>query len=492
MSTHAGGSRVEHGTTVATWWPWVVLPAGASALVASGLLLGHATGAPFTEDVEVFVNLPLALGFSTVAAGIWSTRPAEPGLRRLGALYTLVGLGAALVLPAAAWAHAAGQPTSALRGEELASWLAGWVWSLGAPPLLALGLLLYPDGRLPSRRWWPVAGLGLVALTLLVSGSAGAALPGVADAPWSTLAGAGFLALLVSAAAGAASLVLRLRAAPPGSDQRGQVGAFLAAAALMVTVAALPDGDTTAHLVLSLAVGAALPATVAGAVVRHRLLDPRTGLDVRLDALSAARTTLVTEREEERKLLRRELHDGLGPSLAAIGLGLRSLEQDLDDPGQLAMVGTLGDEVQAAVAEVRRLCEGLRPEALNELGLAGAVTAAADRLTSLGGPTVSTQAEPLPTLVPAQEVAAFRVVMEAATNAVRHSGADEVTVRLSWDGGLVAEVSDDGLGIDPAAPMGVGLRAMALRAEELGGRTSVTTGATRGTVVRLWLPEARA
>jgi signal transduction histidine kinase len=286
-------------------------------------------------------------------------------------------------------------------------------------------------------------------------------------------------------------LVFRLARAPEGSDLRGQLGAFLLAALLTIGTAVIPDGDTITHLVLFLAAGVALPATVASAVVRHRLLDPQAELAARLDTLTAARTTLVTEREEERAHLRRELHDGLGPSLAAIGLGMRRLQSEVADPAQGDLVTTLADEVQRAVGEVRRICEGLRPEAVDELGLVAALMAAADRLGSVGGPSVTVEARPLPALPPAHEVAAYRVVMEAATNAVRHARADHVAVRICWEGGLLAEVEDDGRGIDHGVPHGVGLAAMADRADELGGSTTVEAAPGGGTVVRLRLPASR-
>jgi signal transduction histidine kinase len=115
--------------------------------------------------------------------------------------------------------------------------------------------------------------------------------------------------------------------------------------------------------------------------------------------------------------------------LAAIGLGLRQLQADGPDARQ-SVVTTLADEVQRAVAEVRRLCDGLRPAALQELGLSAALADAADRLSSLGGPPVAVDTEPLPPLPAAQEVTAHRVLMEATSNAVRHSGARQVAIRL--------------------------------------------------------------
>lgn len=452
-------------------------------MVASGLFLGAATGLDLGRDVEALVNVPLALGFSTVAAGIWATRPETRGLRLLGSLYTVVGLASAAVFPVHAWANAGAD----LPGAALAAWMGDWVWALGAPPLLAVGLVVYPDGELPGRRWWPAPAGGVVAVVLLVGTNALNSLEATRAAFWPVLGSAASGLLLVCAAAGLVSLVVRFVRAPPGSDLRGQIGAFLLAGLLVVGFAALPDGNTAVHVVTALAAGAALPATVASAVVRHRLLDQRDAL-ARLEEVRASRRALVTEREDERLRLRRDLHDGLGPSLAAIGLGLRQLQDDVPTHQQ-PVVTTLADEVQRAVVEVRRLCDGLRPEALQELGLPTALADAASRLSSLGGPAVQVDAEPLPPLPPAHEVAAYRVLMEATSNAVRHSGASRVAIRLRWDDGLHGSVEDDGAGIAPEAPAGVGLGAMSDRADELGGRTTITS-TPEGTSVRLWLPEA--
>ena len=478
-----GVSETSRGAAAATWWPWLVLPAGASAMVASGLLLGAATDLDFGENVETFVNVPLALGFSTVAAAIWATRPDTRGLKRLGILYTTVGLASAVVFPAQAWAHAgADRP-----GAALAGWLGEWVWALGAAPLLGIGLVLYPDGELPGRRWWPAPVGGLIAVLLLAGTNALNALEATQASLWTQIGSAAFVLLMVCAAAGVIALILRFVRAPRTSDLRGQIGAFLLAGLLVLAFASLPDGNTGAHVAMALTAGTALPVTVASAVVRHRLLDPRSALTARLEAVSASRQALVADREDERLRLRRDLHDGLGPSLAAIGLGLRQLQADVPT-AQQPVVTMLADEVQRAVGEVRRLCNGLRPEALQELGLAPALAEVAERLTSLGGPRVAVGAEPLPPLPPAHEVAAYRVLMEATTNAVRHSGGRQVLIRLYWDDGLHGTVEDDGSGIAPDVAEGVGLRAMSERADELGGRLSVTPTKTGGTLVHLWLP----
>lgn len=484
----------SRGATVAAWWPWLALPAVTTGLVSAGLALGLTDPDGNWISGEAWINIPLAIGFSTVAAGIWSTRPHPVGVRRLGVLYTVIGIGAALVLPAYGWAR------SDTTGAAFAAWVSSWVWSLGAAPLLGLGLLLYPDGRLPSRRWWPAAAIALLGMTMLTTSAA--LRPGpLEDHPefvnqvglgsrgvWDVVGGAGFAVLMVSAALGVAALVVKFRGAPAGGDVRGQIRGFALAGILIVLIAPLP-GEGLVNVLLAVAVVTALPVTVGAAVVRHSLLDQSNqveGLNRRVQELSTSRQHIVNEREEERVRLRRDLHDGLGPSLAAIGLGLRQLEQHTDI-GANSAVRELADEVQRAVAEVRRICDGLRPAALNELGLAGALTEAIEPLQRFG-PRITLDLDELPALAPAVEVAAFRIVMEAVTNAVRHSGAEHVEVRVCFDDGLVVEVHDDGRGLADDRVPGVGLAGMARRADEIGGRLTTSAAVPHGTAVHAWLP----
>lgn len=480
------------GATVANWWPWLALPAVATGLVSAGLALDLTAAESPGLAGEAWVNVPLALGFSTVAAGIWSTRPHPVGVRRLAVLYTVIGLGAACVLPAYGWAR------SDLDGATFAAWVSNWVWSLGAAPLLGIGLLLYPDGHLPGRRWWPAATAGLGGMAAITTSAA--LKPGALEdhprydnpvgfgsaAAWETVGGIGFLCLLLGGALGVAALVVKFRRAPAGSDVRGQVGGFSLAGALVVVAAALPTSDDLATTLLGIATATALPVTVGAAVVRHHLLDQRTDIAVlnrRVQDLRTSRRHIVNEREEERVRLRRELHDGLGPSLAAIGLGLRQLEQQTGGE----VVRGLADEVQRTVVEVRRICDGLRPSALNELGLAAALTESLEPLQRFG-PRISLAVDDLPALAPAVEVAAFRIAMEGVTNAVRHADAQHVQVRLGYDGGVTVRVLDDGRGLAEDRVPGVGLRGMADRADEVGGRLTVVPAATGGTVVEAWLP----
>lgn len=480
------------GATVAAWWPWLALPAVATGLVSAGLALGLTDPDGNWIRGEAWINIPLAIGFSTVAAGIWSTRPHPVGVRRLGVLYTVVGIGAALVLPAFGWAR------TDLAGAAFAAWVSNWVWSLGAAPFLGLGLLLYPDGRLPSRRWWPAVAIALTGMAALTA--SGAFRPGpLEDHPefvnqvglgsrsfWDAAGGVGFIVLMVAATLGVAALIVKFRRAPVGGDVRGQIRGFALAGILIVLIAPLP-GEGLVNILFGVAVVTALPVTVGAAVVRHSLLDQRAdveGLNRRVKDLSTSRRHIVNEREEERVRLRRDLHDGLGPSLAAIGLGLRQLEQrGGGDDG----VREMADEVQRAVSEVRRICDGLRPAALNELGLAGALAASIEPLQRFG-PRITLDVDELPPLTPAVEVATFRIVMEAVTNAVRHAEAQHVEVHIAFENGVVAEVTDDGSGLADDRVPGVGLAGMTERADEIGGRLTTSPVIPHGTAVRAWLP----
>jgi signal transduction histidine kinase len=149
----------------------------------------------------------------------------------------------------------------------------------------------------------------------------------------------------------------------------------------------------------------------------------------------------------------------------------------------------LSGHVQDVVADVRRLVHDLRPPALDDRGLVGALAQQAERMTGSGGPTVSVDAPDLGVLPAAVEVAAFRVASEALTNVTRHALASHVVVRLQRDDrDLLVEIADDGTGIDPDAQAGVGLVSLRERAAELGGRSEVVCPAAGGTVVRAWLP----
>ncbi|MBA2468922.1 MAG: GAF domain-containing sensor histidine kinase [Chloroflexia bacterium] len=194
-----------------------------------------------------------------------------------------------------------------------------------------------------------------------------------------------------------------------------------------------------------------------------------------------SRERLVTAREEERRRLRRDLHDGVGPSLASITLKLDAARNLLPhDPGAVdALLVDLKTQTQAAIADVRRAVYDLRPPALDELGLVPALRVHADRLEGEGLRIVVDTPNALPALPAAVEVAAYRITLEALTNVIRHAAARTCLVRLSLaDNCLVVEVTDDGGGILGDVRAGVGMTAMRERTVELGGTLKI--GSTRG------------
>jgi len=200
----------------------------------------------------------------------------------------------------------------------------------------------------------------------------------------------------------------------------------------------------------------------------------------------------VLAREEERRRLRRDLHDGLGPALAGHLLRLDLIASKVaHDPAAYAEVDRLRQELRGTVLEVRRVVEGLRPPALDELGLAGALSQVLQRLSAGSAVRVGLHVEELPPLSAAIEVAAFRIVTEAVTNVVRHAGAAQCTVCLvGVDGMLRVTVTDDGCGMAVASPAGNGLHTMRERAEELRGRLRIEAGSGTTVVAELPLPPA--
>ena len=207
--------------------------------------------------------------------------------------------------------------------------------------------------------------------------------------------------------------------------------------------------------------------------------------------LQRSRESLVTTREIERRRLRRELHDGLGATLAGMRLQVESARRLVAEPVAQRLLDSTGSGIAQAVAEVRHICEGLRPPGVDDLGLGPAIELVADRVRA-PGLDVEVDIGSLPDVGPATESAAYRIAAEALANVVRHSGAGQVTVALRvQDDHLVLVVEDDGVGFQPGAGRGVGLTSMHHRAEELGGRLLVSTRADRrGTRVQADLPMA--
>jgi signal transduction histidine kinase len=207
--------------------------------------------------------------------------------------------------------------------------------------------------------------------------------------------------------------------------------------------------------------------------------------------LQHSREQLVSAREEERRRLRRDLHDGLGPVLGAVVLRIDAARNlAASDPVRAdEVLRQARDDVAAALADVRRLVHDLRPPALDDVGLLASVRQQAERLRT-PGLQVRVDGEGLDDLPAAVEVAAYRIASEALANVARHAGASTCRVTLTVDaaGRLVVEVADDGVGIPTQARAGVGLVSLRERAAELGGSCEVSCPPGGGTLVRAELP----
>jgi signal transduction histidine kinase len=211
-------------------------------------------------------------------------------------------------------------------------------------------------------------------------------------------------------------------------------------------------------------------------------------------ALRRSREHVVRAHETERGRIHRDLHDGLGPALAGITLGLETAGRvALRDTEQ---VGGLLEQLRADAAEcvdeVRRIVADLRPPALDDVGLFGALVRQADVLTERSGGRLQvrvTGGEGLGTLPPSIEAAAYRIAVEAVTNVVRHAEATSCTVRLERAANLVLRIEDDGTG-RPPTERGTGLASMRQRAEEVGGRCLVLFRPSCGVLVDVELPLA--
>jgi signal transduction histidine kinase len=206
--------------------------------------------------------------------------------------------------------------------------------------------------------------------------------------------------------------------------------------------------------------------------------------------LQRSRQHLVTAREEERRRLRRDLHDGLGPILATMAMQAEEARDQLPSAADqsAASLASLITQAHGALDDIRRLVYALRPPALDALGLVGALKEQATQYARQDLSILIDAPEHLPPLPAAVEVAAYRILQEALTNVVRHAEARTCTVSVRFNGTLDLEVTDDGCGLHAACHAGVGLSSIRERAAELGGACEITSTPGRGTCLRTRLP----
>ncbi|MXQ77243.1 sensor histidine kinase [Rhodococcus rhodochrous] len=253
----------------------------------------------------------------------------------------------------------------------------------------------------------------------------------------------------------------------------------------------VPVGSGDATLAVT-----APPGESLGTRSRRALTELATVVDAGLvvlrsaEDLEDARRRLTEVRLEERRTIRRELHDGLGPSLAGVRLGLQGARNLVatDPEAAAGLVDELLRELDRQVDGVRELSRSLLPPVLDELGL----TAALDELVithARAGFRVDLQSDLPAGMSGPIAWAAYGIASEAIINARRHSGADECTVRVAAEGDvLVLDIVDDGRGLTAGARVGVGTQSMRERAREVGGTVGIEPGDPRGVVVRARLP----
>ncbi|MCL6732521.1 sensor histidine kinase [Streptomyces neyagawaensis] len=207
------------------------------------------------------------------------------------------------------------------------------------------------------------------------------------------------------------------------------------------------------------------------------------------EALETERNRVIGATRAERDRIRHDLHDGLGPSLSGMGLGLQAAVDTLrvgDQATCATLLTRIGDEVVIAVQEIRRIIDGLRPIALDAMSLSEAIRRHAEAVSGSLAVEV-TVGEPAE-LHPEVETAAYRIVTEAITNTVRHAAARHCHVVLSArDGVLHITVTDDGTGMPAGTTVGIGLSSMRRRAEALTGTLTIESTAS-GTVLTATLP----
>ena len=210
------------------------------------------------------------------------------------------------------------------------------------------------------------------------------------------------------------------------------------------------------------------------------------------DALAASRARIAVARDEERRAMRRELHDGLGPALAGVGYGLQAARNMLASDPEAAgrLLDQMVTELDARIEEVRTLARELVPPVLVEDGLPAALGELAER-TRMIGLDIEVEVGELPVALPAPVATAlYGIAVEAVRNVVRHADATACRLTLDGDtnGSLVLTVSDDGVGIPSDVESGVGLQSMRERADAIGAALSVESRDDGGTRVELRTP----
>ncbi len=208
--------------------------------------------------------------------------------------------------------------------------------------------------------------------------------------------------------------------------------------------------------------------------------------------LQRSRERLVTAQEEERRRLRRDLHDGVGPTLASLSQRIDTASEFVksDPEKSVQLLKELKGQVRETVSEIRRLVYALRPPVLDEFGLVSAIREYVAQYSGPNGMSITFDVtEPLPSLPAAVEVAAYRIALESFTNIIKHAEASACQIKIKIENrALLLEISDNGKGLSAESRAGVGRMSMHERAAELGGECVIENIPTGGTRVSARLP----
>lgn len=417
--------------------------------------------------VAAFFGIPVTVAAAVLRQGLWDLKGALA--RTISAsLVTVLAVGAYLVLGVAA--HTVGADATA------ASVTALMVVMLGAHPLfLVVGRRV--DTALFGERGNSRAVLAQLNQQLAAAGDPGELLSGVAGG-LRQLLNIPFVRLAAGGGGTAKSAGDVLPGWPVETMDLVHQGMHVGTLELALRDADQPPG--TAFTAGDLA---------AVAPIADQLAALLHAVDLE-SAVRAAHHRLVAAREEERRRLRDDLQDVMGPALGAVLMNLAAARNELEGSGAVPanvaqaqiLIAESRTAVKGAVVQIRRLAYALRPPALDERGLAEALRSAIAPLR--GGPLSITVAGAAPHVGAAVEAAAYRIALEAVHNAFRHSGAQQCAVSfgIQYDS-LLLEITDDGVGLPTPVRMGVGLESMALRAGEAGGTLHLSVPRNGGTSV---------
>lgn len=439
----------------------VMLTAASFAFIqiADGVIGGPA---PFAEVKTAAAILPLMFGLTIGVV--------RPRLWNIDAVFR--GALVVLISAAALWAVARGMRATG----------AGWPWvvaAVGVAGYLVVRVAVRAATWLVYRsRLAPDEAVAQLATTLDADDPRSAA-QRVADV---AAEATGSPSLRLRAVAAADSVVFDARAGRDHCEDAELSETFPLAfrGELLATLCAVPRAGESSLTARDRATLAAIAQHAAPALHGARALREAT----------EAQAALVGMAAEERRRLRRELHDDLGPALLGLALSAAALERRAASaaPSLVLELGELHHDIQATAERSREISHGLRPAVLDDRGLEAAIR---DRIGAGEHPRIEYQFEGLGILPAAVDIAALRIVQEAVTNVRRHAGATVCRVAVIRRPGVLAvDVDDDGAGMPPTVRPGVGLRSIRERVAELGGSAVVAVSPLGGVSVRARLPLA--